>query len=107
MDSQLTSWNHQAFSIFRDRGAPVKVVGTGFATENPGPNKTFQDLAFSDCSTDFWKAHSPKFFEAHILKEIRLPSWASADDWKVFWTNFLGKDRDKINPSTAYAFEQI
>jgi hypothetical protein len=96
------SWNHQAFSIFRDQGAPVKAVGTRFLAEEPDPNKTFQDLAFSDCSTAFWEAHSPKFFEAHKSKENRLPSGASAAQWNTFWKNFIGKDRGKINPSNAH-----
>lgn len=95
------SWNHHTFSIFRDRGAPVKSVGTRHS-DDPDSNSTFQDVAFSDCSTAFWKAHSPTSFEAASTNRNtnQIPHGSSAA--KHFWTNFLGKDREKIDPSNAH-----
>jgi hypothetical protein len=42
-----SSWNHQAFSIFVNRGAQIKPVGYKFDNERD-PHRTFQDLAFKD-----------------------------------------------------------
>jgi hypothetical protein len=96
------SWNHQALSIFRDRGAPVKEVGTRFVAKDPVPNSTFQDLAFSDCNTAFWEAQFQEYFEEHDPNTNRLPRGASAAEWKDFWTNFISNDRGKIDSSNAH-----
>jgi len=58
------SWNHQAFSIFINRGAQIKQVGTGFQADgiNRKPGMTFQDVGFTDSDLTYWKDRYARFW---------------------------------------------
>jgi hypothetical protein len=73
-----SSWNHETFSIFIDRGAAVKEVGTRFPyAGDPEPGQTFQDLGFSDSNAAFWEAFADNCHEQYKKARQHL-------EWQTF-----------------------
>jgi hypothetical protein len=93
-----SSWNHDTFSIFIDRGALVKLVGTrSDYAGDPKPGQTFQDLAFDDCNTIFWETFAEKCHDDYKKEEAPQDK---VEDWNAFWKEFLGDNCQKLNSTS-------
>jgi hypothetical protein len=116
-----SSWNHATFSIFIDRGAAVKSVGTRFDyAGDPEPGQTFQDLAFSDSNTIFWetfaeKCHAEYQKQRKRQKQVEWNAYLDKVDFtkigtaahdNLLYTQFRQGILDRKSPSELLGFVQ-